>query len=153
MRGVLQSVKPALFFEKVQLAFFQVGLLAQLFPPIAEHAGQAGHGLLFPSGHRGRVNGEHLRDLRGRPLRPDGLHGHLGLQARRVILVGVGHWSLPIFHAGPPSKKGPFFCPNNWVHYSTFADKKSGTPVGAPPPGDVCPCLYLLNAERPANVA
>jgi len=95
-------MRPALFLEKVQLHFqladllvelvlLRVGLLAHLLAAIAEEIRQTGQGLFLPASDLGRVDPEHLRDLRRRLVRLDGLHGHLGLQAGWVTLAGFGH--------------------------------------------------------------
>ena len=96
-----QSMRPALF-EKVQLHFqladlfvqlvlLGVGLLAHLLATVAENVGQTGQRLFLPASDLGRVDTEHLGDLRCRLVRLDGLHGYFGLQAGRVTLAGFGH--------------------------------------------------------------
>ena len=90
------------FFEKVQLhfqlanlfiefVFLGVGLLADLFAAIAENIGQPRQGLFLSASDLRWMYTKHLCNLRRRLVRLDRFHGHLGLQARRMILSGLRH--------------------------------------------------------------
>ena len=57
------------------------------------------------------MDGEHLRDLGGRLVRPDGLHSDLGLQAGRVILSGSERCLCAIFNAAHHLMKSRFHVP------------------------------------------
>src|SRR3954453_12176621 len=102
IHGRLSIEEASSFFEKVQLHFqlanlfiefvlLAVGLLPNLLAAVAEDIGQTGQSLFLPTPDLRWMDTEHLRNLRSRLLRLDSLHGHLRLQAGRVILATLRH--------------------------------------------------------------
>src|SRR5579884_169602 len=148
------SAEPSSFFEKVQLDFqlpdllvqlslLLVGLLAHLFAAVGEHVGQALDRLAFPKADLGRVDAKGLGDLRGGFLAFDRLDGHLGLQARRMILSGLRHSFSLFSNAAPPSKKGALFCPKNGVHHRLRMKASAASR---------CASSVLNSCSRPSSV-
>jgi len=94
-------VEEASSFEKVQLHFqladqlvdlvlFEVRRLAHPLTAVAEDFWQTGQRRFVPTPGLGRMDAEHLRDLRSRLVRLDGLRRRLGLQAGWVTLANLG---------------------------------------------------------------